>query len=282
MKTLLTTFLFGAMVSASIGAAFSTGFGDAAGDFAYSLIGEVEPQDGWGLNDVVNSGTGDLTFFTQAFGTSTFSDAAVIGGVFNFPSITDVRLFNGYGDPLAGTDFSVDFQINPSFDDTPNGGPDLTGFDDDFGWSFQNGSSTLFRVAFESPAAGSGDLEFVYYDNLGTRHQIPFGGSPGSGIFYQSIYELNISFAANSGDTDFSLELIPQVGSTISFSDTLTGLNSSTTIDTFGADWSINDADPMNAGNNIMAFDNISIIPEPSALGLIGLGVLGIVFRRRR
>ena len=49
------------------------------------------------------------------------------------------------------------------------------------------------------------------------------------------------------------------------------GGSSGSTIDGFAAIWITQDSDPGNAGANLMAFDNINIVPEPSTFSLLTL-----------
>ena len=280
-----TTNSFGA------GVAYSTGFGDAFGDFPFDLSGEVPTQDGWSVNDSAP----DSTFFTTGFGLGPGSDAAVLGGIFvdeTSLSTGTVRLSHGFGGTIGtenGAKFGVEFQVNPSFDDTGLGGDDETGNNDTFGFSFLSSGTPLMRIAFEPGTATTQDLEFVWYDNLGARNRIPLpGGLPGSGsdIAFTGFYELDIHWTPGAGGTtDFYAELNAAVGvSPIPFSGNLS-VAPTTILDDVSADWiwdNPTNPDPLTSGNNQIVFDNFSIIPEPSTALTAGLALLLLGFRRKR
>jgi len=60
------------------------------------------------------------------------------------------------------------------------------------------------------------------------------------------------------------------------------GGTTGSTIDGFAATWITQDSNPANAGRNVMAFDNINIVPEPSTVSLVTLGSLALLASRRQ
>ena len=166
---------------------------------------------------------------------------------------------------------------------------------DYFGASFDlaltgNPISPRKEAGFLFSTVNDGDIQFVV--NTDGHEVVQFGGisfysfNANNGITYGSGNTINLGlvyfkdgngknalqFSAN-GVRSPVFEFGPTVGS---------GALDIGNGSTLGAYFQIvNDpANPNNAGSAL--FQNISIVPEPSVLALLGLGLLPLVFRRRR
>jgi hypothetical protein len=161
---------------------------------------------------------------------------------------------------LSGTSFSVDFSVKA---------PQFVIASDSFGFTFLGSSGQLFKIAFEAPGGGTGDLEIAWYDGAARNVIMPMSLD----IFYDSTYTLNVDFTDNGTDAMFSADLF-SVTSTM-FSGTLTGQASAALTD-FGAEYTV-----VDDGDSFLTFDNISVVPEPST-SLLMLGFASIALLRRR
>ncbi|MBP7949786.1 MAG: PEP-CTERM sorting domain-containing protein [Verrucomicrobiales bacterium] len=246
--TLLPT---GLLSAASLTTGNFAGYNTAPGD---DLVG----QHSWASND----NTDDLTFFVTLNG----NNAAGVGGLWSAPALRNVDVYNSYGGSLVGTTFDVNFYLSGS---TP-GFPDR----DSFGWTFKEGSNTLLRIAFEPNLnpGGENKMEVVWYNPSGTRT------SSGFDIFYGSSYSLSVDFLGSGADATFNAAVTG--GGTIPMSGTLAGKGAST-LQTVGADFDVTDADPGNSGDNYMAFNQLTVVPEPGSVTLILAALAGLTARRR-
>ena len=241
----------------SYAASFVSGFEPPS----YVPFTELVPQDGWTINDP----TADLSYIVSWNG----SNAGLVGGLLSAPAILNVDLIHSFAAPLDGTNFDVDLSVQPSSASNPNR--------DAFGWSFKSGASDIMRVAFEPGIPGR--LEIAWYDNANVRHVLtPISQD----IFYNSPYHLSISFSSSGPDAQFNASLFGT--NAVAWSGNLPGAGGAS-LTTFAADFDVRGATGINAGDNYMLFDGVSItnpIPEPAGALLAGVFCIGLVLRRKR
>ncbi len=284
-KSLGLLILWAHLLSSLNAASYITGF-DAPAILPFDVpdptpvlpdVSQLAGQDGWsspdanmvsfiGLMDYPGASQDGLGDPVPQAG----SRAGAIGGLFDIPSLATTNVNHGYGDPFQGTTFEVLFRVEESVD--------FAG-DDSFGWSFLNAGDPRLSIAFEDATGGSGDLEIAWYDDFGTRFQV--AGSPGSALFYGDAYTLDVSFSASGSDTSFSATITGDTDS-VTFGGTLTGVDPTSSLDTFQADYIVPSGTAADAGDNYMIFDNLSIIPEPAVPGMLLLTLSLMVARRRR
>ena len=160
---------------------------------------------------------------------------------------------------------------------------------DSFGWTVRSGSTNLLSLISNpnSPTSNSMTVRGYSGDAIGSF----LGGSftPNvSTISRGSAYAFEIEVNPNawtwsariSGSFSADYESISN-WSTIIQNAALGGANGSS-IDGFAATWITQDSNPANAGRNVMAFDNINIVPEPSTFSLLTLGSFALLAARRR
>jgi hypothetical protein len=263
----------GTVISADAAVTYSSDFE------GFDPFGDVAPNDGWSIDDPLSED--GISFIQENFdtdgvsGPSLPSQAGAIGGFWNSPGDdvspvagTQVNLTHPVSIPLTSFRFDVDFTITGSSVSFPGV--------DNFGWSFLSDSAPLtplLRVAFEAPGIG-GDLEIAWYDNLGNRNLItPISQD----IAYLTNLHLQVVFSPNGADADFTATISSM--NSFTFSGSLIG-EGSTTVDDFGADFDVQTLGN-SAGDNVMIFDNLSAVPEPSATLLLLPGLL-VLLRRRR
>ncbi len=255
------------LVTAAQASVYSTGFDE--GVPFYDVGAALAGQDGWTVNDANT----DVSYFASLNG----SNAGILGGggggYFPPTSQTSVKLSHAHSGLLVGSVFSVDFAILKSTGAHPN--------NDSFNFFFSAGTD-LFVLSLEPSATEADQLEIVWYINGSpTRNS----GSTNSNIYYEGLYTLGLSFGASGADATFNASLIT-VGaplSTMTWGGTLPG-DAASSLTSFGVGWNLANANPANAGDNFIVFDNLSLshaVPEPSVLAL-GMLSLGFFSKRRR
>ncbi len=209
---------------------------------------DLSGQLGWSGNDPAD----DLSFFVRWNG----SLAGAVGGYFSTPTLRHADFQHGCGEPLAGITFRVDLAFINSGACEPGQTPGIDCFPgrDAFGWTFRDaGGAELMRVAFEPTPLNR--MEIVWYDGSGTRI------STDKDLFYGATYSLRVHFEAVGPDIVFNAAI--HSGSTLSFQGTLAG-KSGATLDSIGFDFDVSGATPGEAGDNMMVFNRLSVIPEPA------------------
>ena len=251
--TITSLLLFG---PAKVGAAlFSADF--ESPDYNSSV--ELAGQQGW----TINSSIPNISHFASV----NASTAGLLGGTFAGPEIANIALNHAYSASAGGTSFDVDFRINPSTPSFPQR--------DSFGWSFKaSGPGDLFRVAFEPGVPGQ--LQVLWYDNVNVGHTLPPAGQD---IFYGGApYHLNVGFTDAGADLNFTATITGS--NAVSWSGTLAGAGGAN-LTSFAAVWNLN-GPIVDAGDNFMTFDGLTIVPEPSASLLSVALATGLMLRRKR
>jgi hypothetical protein len=234
------------------GAGYSTNFNSG-----YNNTLAVAGQDGWTIND----STPDLSFFV----TYNLSDAAAVGGYYDNSALANVRLSHSLSLPLVQTSLGADFAIVPSTLAFPGR--------DTFGWSFQNASGTnLLSIQFEPDSVDATLMNVTWSTGAGSSTSTPLG------VQYDGPYHINVNFSSTGGaNAGFTATLTG--ANSLSFSGALPGLGSET-VASVGQHFVRN---APAAGDNYMLFDNLAVVPEPSA-GLMLLSALTapLLVRRRK
>lgn len=255
--------------------AYATSFESTEG---YSTISTANlgGQLGWTINDAPGAAPAadQLSFFQIYNGGSDVWGA--LGGLNSTPHTTaNVELAQSAALPLVGVSFATDMAITSN----------TIGTYDKFGWSFKNGASDLLRIAFEPDPLNNNKLEVVWYDSGGGAHAL------GNGIVRDAIYNLSFSVTGSGADAAFTAAITPGIGAPLNFGGTLTG-QAGASLTGFAADFDTTAtfvASPPGtqshyngAGSAYMAFNNLSIVPEPSSTLSLGLVALGMLARRKR
>jgi hypothetical protein len=239
-----------------------------ASNFDNLTVGDLPGQDGWSISGApISSSPGQVA--TPAGGSG---NNVVAFGYYDLDSGSNsAYLSHSYGESLVGTSdgytqFLVTVGIVDSGSDFPNR--------DTFGFTFRDvQNQNLFSINF-TPKAESGTtrVDDVTWSNYVTGQSSVIGTlSEGSSTTIDLKFE---KFGLN--DVKFTLK---SEGFQVATGN-LTGLASST-IATFGA--TVNSVDSSGVmGGNQLVFDNISLIPEPSAALLSLLGASLTLIRRRR
>ncbi|MBP7950088.1 MAG: hypothetical protein KA004_10560 [Verrucomicrobiales bacterium] len=260
-------------VGSALAASFTTGnFGAYNTNTGEDLVG----QQGW----TSPSYTDDLSISTGTGGSWNGNAAFRVGGLYAQPPSMNTDINHSHADNLAGTTFSVNFSIfNSQQAEFYNGDianitdPAIFGGRDKFGWSIRDGSNNqLWRLAFE-PATLADRMEIVWYDPSNTRNTIP--PAPGWDIINGEAYTLNVTFTQSGANATFAATL-----NSLSFGGTLTGQGAAQIAD-FGADYDVGGGNTAAAGSNYMIFNQLTVIPEPTASVLAALGGLMLFGRRR-
>lgn len=160
---------------------------------------------------------------------------------------------------------------------------------DSFGWTVRSGSTSLLSLISDPTSSSSDFLRVKGYT----------GGPDGSllgGGFTPNIATLNrgqsyaFEIVVNPTSWTWSAKVSGSFTADYeSISDWATiiqnaamGGSAGSSINGFAATWITQDSNPTNAGRNVMAFDNINIVPEPSTLSLLTFSSLALLAARRR
>lgn len=251
-------------------------------------------QSGWSSNDA-NQADGVENLQTSFFPGTPGTNSGVIGGFWTDESDNPIT-------PSSRTTL-----LNASVTSTPSSLTPLlrlrwiqnisntdqdNGKRDSFGWTVRSGSTGLLSLLANPDAPTSNDMTVV-----------ASAGEAGSSLLPSS-YTPNIPTIARGSAYAFELVLNPNAWTwsakiSGSFSAGYESINdwativqnaglggtSGSLIDGFAATWITQDANPANAGRNVMAFDNVeitTIVPEPSSLALFTFGSLSLLAARRR
>ncbi|MES2470103.1 MAG: PEP-CTERM sorting domain-containing protein [Verrucomicrobiota bacterium] len=227
---------------------------DSAANFA--------PQDGWIISDAAF----DLSFVQTGSAYGAAGQSIGLGGFYEVPSGTTVRLSRVVSEALATSVFSVDLAIINRFAAEPgNFFPD----EDRFGVVLSDAGGELFNIDFASTTGEN--IWQVFVNGIGLTPNSIMASDYNTPLWYT----LGMTFAANGLDLEYTVSL----GEGINYSGSLAG-KASTTLTGVGFDFDVLGATGADAGSNYMLVDNISI-PEPSVT-LTGLLALGLFAARRR
>jgi len=177
-----------------------------------------------------------------------------------------------------------------------NAAPD-DGVRDRFGWTIRktNGGTTSDLVALMLDPKHLLTEDQADKNTLLARAYNGSAASLGNAITVSSVqslargapysFEILLDTSANlwSARVGNSPDYLTTTWSTIVANATL-GLSSGDVVSQFSATWILESSNPNNAGENVMAFDNIQIdtVPEPSSLSLFTFGALALLASRRR
>ncbi len=262
MKLLSSSLGFSLLiVSAAHSATFFSNFDDLTPGL------DLAGQDGWqitGANDVDGpSYVGSSPLPPPTSG--------VFSGQMGAENATasEVYLYQEVGLPLVGADYTTRFGVSMIIGDSNFSAPNR----DTFGYSFRNGDGDeLFGIYFTPTNQDNPDatnrVDSVTWTSMGFQSSVL--GPLNEGTWTT----LDLTFTLSGSDVFFNLN---SAGSPVT-SGTLTGL-ATETIETFGV--VMLPVDFNDVGNNVLYFDDISLVPEPSSamLGLLGASFL---LRRRR
>lgn len=230
----------------------------------FSLSG----QQGWVTNDTNQA---NLIGYIPGYSESRTSYWAVLGGVVQTaPSTTSVDLYRAFTLPDNGSaaTFSVNFAISSSATPYTN--------KDSFSWKFRTADGTpIVSLDFEPFDPTTLKIYWTTYD--GTKSSTTYG------IGYDAIYVLNATVTGlGTASPHFRVGLTDGDGAISTPINTTLPANTPTGIGEVAAGWKLVAATPAGFGANSLLFQNYSVVPEPSAIALLGLSGLTFLAARLR
>ncbi len=272
---LLPSLLAVALANHSNGSVFIENFqvGYSTGDMTTG----GNAANGWSVND----STADVSSIINTSNAGgTFGNRSASIGFVAPITATTAYLSHAVNTPLLGGGVDASFSTQFFIFDSDSGGVSDGEARDTFGFRFEDGIGnnifSFFLTPFDQDPLPENDTAFHTF-SWSTGNNAPTVVLPGLAAQEgQPPYTFAINFSP-SGLNDVAFTA--NVGGS-PFSGTLVGL-AATTIEKIGATWTPLNG-PTDPGSNILIFDNISLVPEPSSalLGLIGISSL--VIRRRR
>lgn len=218
-----------------------------------------------------------------------FGGYAASGGF--LPGITNPVLYRNFDHQFgsAATKFSADFDII---------GPSSGAFsnNDTFGFSLNNtnGSSlAAFQFVPNAPAPSALNVRWVQNGTNVVTNQTTFSGFS---ILYNTLYRLEAVVSSNqvtmtlaglTTQTNLSGVITNYAaGSAVTIVNVgaLSGGLSSTDFEQAAITWDLASTNNLDPGSNYMIVNQVSVVPEPSTVGLLALGLaaVGSVYLRRR
>jgi hypothetical protein len=225
--------------------------------------------------------------FPRAFGAQisiggTFRPAAAIGGYYDpFPA-EDGRFYIYHTLSLSqGMSFSMNFALLDSvgYTDPDDANSPIYGLErNPFEIGFYNGNTEVFSLVFDpNPGPDSeenpDDTWNVSISSRGVKSL-----QPSMAIFETQLYALNLSLTPNDSDLNYWFSLTST--NTMSSSGILSGIGGDQITEMrIGID-----PDPTSGfyGTNLLVFEGITAVPEPSSVLLLGSAAACFVLRRRR
>jgi hypothetical protein len=235
-------------------------------------------QGGPGSNQTITNGTNDVsTLGTQVFGLN-YSGAP--GSTFPYDTIINGQTFYSFRDAsnVSSVSYSAADVIKPYASFGPPGAAGQSYGNSDSGGVGPNPDYTMANAVFSDTTSGT-----ITFGNLtaGNTYLLQFWVSdPRGGILATRIETLTSS---TGGDSNVPTLAYEGPGS----------IDGQWVIGTFVADASgteslllaasnTNSGDGGSAQVNLLQLRDITSVPEPASIGLTGLGVLGLLVRRRR
>lgn len=240
---------------------------------SYTFGTDLAGQDGWTYSGAAN-GSG-VSFVNESPFPPGGGRSGANAGQLGFQEIpgTTASVSHGLSVGINGASFSVTTLIQDSNNTFPTR--------DKFGFSLSGGGNELFGLYFTpteqtaSPnGVGTPRVDNVSWSNFSTGESAAIGTlTEGQ---YTTIQVLFTTISANSVQFALSSAGVPLLTTTINS----TGIGNAV-IDQFSVVWKLTDPSGDSEGSNSIYFDDLAIVPEPSAalLGLIGGA---FIFRRRR
>jgi hypothetical protein len=238
------------------------------------------PLDGWFTSEanIVDPIDGNFPFFYTSTGNgANMTTFATIGGVYATPDFSDYWAQRNFpvSPTLGVTEFNFEMNLADSFNDLSQG-YDGTGIRNTFGFSLTTGPTSLLQVSFVPENQGGP----VNSQNWAVLYKIGSGPLTASGHAIQpgSLTDMRVAF--NLTGLDLSFGASSGFGPQPTFSGTIAGYNPFS-ITPITATFNFAQGDAGEYSNNTMSFDNIEVVPEPSALVLFGLSAVGLLRRHR-
>jgi len=234
-------------------------------------------QDGWAVTGAPGDNTGPTQIGTSPFPTpATSGGRAVLFGASDLdPTSTSAYAYHNYNLPLVGADVTTTFHVAMTIQDSDPTFPNR----DSFGFTLRDSSDTnLFTINFTptAQAPGGDPTTSTRVDNVSWSSGA-FSSAPIATLTEGQWTTIDLTFVQipSTSDAQFNLS---SAGVSIA-SGTLTGF-AAANVATFGA--VANAYSGNSLGNNMLIFDDISLVPEPSAALLGMLGASFALVRRRR
>jgi hypothetical protein len=266
MKFLSTSFATGfcslALVNLALGAGYVTQFDSPPFNGPDTTVVGV---DGWTLNDTNQ----DIAAILMNAITPGSPGLAFGDGDFAPPASgnTTIGLTNSYTEFVAGTKATFSFRLIDSSSGT-------FADRDGFGFSIQSGTDSI-EILFESiddtlPANNGASWKVGHSVNGGSTTYFPAS----IGLEDNSVYTFSLSITASGANSNVGINIS---GASDSF---IAPISPTASASSFSFLW--RDQGAAGFDSSYLLVDNLSVVPEPSAMALLAAAGLGFSVRRRR
>ena len=245
----------------------------------------LSDQSGWSSTDS-NQADGVEAEQSIFFPTTSGNNVGIIGGYWGLTPSSGTTFLTATVSATPSADYPfLRFRWLQNINNTDQD----SGQRDSFGWTVRSGTSNLLSLISDPTTPTSNSVQVRGYTGGPTGTLLGGSFTPNVATLSRGesyAFEIVVNPTAWTWSAKVSGDFTTDFNNITSWSTIIQnaalGGSSGSTINGFAATWITQDSNPANAGKNLMAFDNINIVPEPSTFSLLTFGSLALLATRRR